>query len=179
VISYKKFDSIIDEIKKFFPDCILLDVMFPGISGYEIIRRIKSEFPEEYIPIIMLSAKDQLIDIKEGFRSGANDYITKPFQVEEVLIRVKTHLALRNMQKTLEEKNAQLEDALANVKTLRGLLPICANCKKIRDDQGYWTQLEKYIETHSDALFSHGICPECMETLYGDQEWYQRIQNDL
>ena len=58
--------------------------------------------------------------------------------------------------------------------TLSGLIPICANCKKIRDDKGYWNQLESYIEKHSEAQFSHGICEECAEELYGDSEWFKK-----
>jgi len=61
-----------------------------------------------------------------------------------------------------------LRDALVQIKTLSGLIPICASCKKIRDDKGYWNQLETYIQEHSQAEFSHGICPDCMKKLYGD-----------
>ncbi len=68
----------------------------------------------------------------------------------------------------------KLQKALDNIKTLKGLLPICAKCKKIRDDKGYWNQIEWYIEHHSDALFSHSLCPECMDKLYGDQDWYKK-----
>ena len=60
----------------------------------------------------------------------------------------------------------ELQHALKNIKTLSGLIPICASCKKIRDDQGYWNQVEKYITEHSDARFSHGICPACVKKLY-------------
>jgi PAS domain S-box-containing protein len=60
----------------------------------------------------------------------------------------------------------KLQDALKKIKTLRGIIPICASCKKIRDDQGYWNKLESYIKEHSEADFSHGICPECIEKLY-------------
>ncbi len=101
--------------------------------------------------------------------------ITKPFQIEEVLARVYTHLTIRDLQKTLQEKNEQLqiknnelETALAKVKLLSGLLPICANCKKIRNDEGYWQQVEVYIHEHSEADFSHGVCPDCMKKLYPD-----------
>ncbi len=73
----------------------------------------------------------------------------------------------------------ELQEALNNIKTLKGLLPICANCKKIRDDKGYWSQIEGYIESHSDALFSHGICPECEEKLYGDQDWYKKMKKKI
>lgn len=157
------------------PDLILLDIMMnPGIDGYEVCRQLKADQTTHDIPILFMSALHETVNKVKAFEFGGVDYITKPFQVEEVLARVKTHLALRNLQKHLEEKNAQLEDALARVKTLRGLLPICARCKKIRDDQGYWKQLEDYIENHSEALFSHGLCPECMETLYGEQAWYKK-----
>ena len=67
-----------------------------------------------------------------------------------------------------------VQDALAKIKTLRGMLPICASCKKIRDDKGYWNQIENFILDHSEAEFSHGLCPECMDKLYGDEEWYKK-----
>lgn len=164
-------------IRKAPPDLILLDIMMtPGIDGYEVCRQLKSSDQTHDIPIVFMSALHDTVNKVKAFEVGGVDYITKPFQIEEVLARVNTHLALRNLQKHLEEKNAQLEEALANVKTLRGLLPICANCKKIRDDHGYWKQIEVYIESHSDALFSHGLCPECANALYADQEWYQQRQ---
>ena len=81
-------------------------------------------------------------------------------------------------QKKAEIENqkliVELREAMENVKTLKGFIPICARCKKVRDDKGYWNQIEKYISEHSEALFSHGICPECSEELYGDEDWYQR-----
>ncbi|MFH0727066.1 MAG: sensor with HAMP domain protein, partial [Pseudomonadota bacterium] len=67
-----------------------------------------------------------------------------------------------------EKMVGELKTALDNIKTLKGLLPICSSCKKIRDDKGYWNQIESYIETHSEAEFSHGICPECAKKLYPD-----------
>jgi hypothetical protein len=72
------------------------------------------------------------------------------------------------MQKKLQESNEQLQEALTNIKTLSGLIPICASCKKIRQDSGYWQQIEAYISDHSEAKFSHGICPECVKKLYPD-----------
>jgi len=66
----------------------------------------------------------------------------------------------------LNEKTTSLERALSEVKTLRGLLPICARCKKVRNDEGLWTKLEAYLSTHTDARFSHGLCPDCMKELY-------------
>jgi hypothetical protein len=72
---------------------------------------------------------------------------------------------LKNVE--LSSMNDQLRDALDHVKRLQGMLPICANCKKVRDDDGYWQQIELYISEHSDSKISHGICPECMIKLYG------------
>jgi len=77
-------------------------------------------------------------------------------------------------EKERERLLSELQHALDSIKTLKGLLPICANCKKIRDDKGYWKQIEVYIATHTDASFSHSICPECAEKLYGNEPWYKK-----
>lgn len=81
---------------------------------------------------------------------------------------------IKNLEKEHEGIIAQLEEALNSIRTLSGLVPICANCKKIRDDQGYWNRLESYIERHSDAQFSHGLCEDCAEDLYGNKEWFKK-----
>lgn len=155
------------------PDLILLDIMMPEMDGYEVCGRLKADERTRDIPIIFISAISETIDKVAAFSIGGVDYITKPFHVEEVLVRVKTHLTIRHLQKTLQEKNEQLqvknnelEAALAKVKLLTGLLPICANCKRIRDDEGYWQQVEVYIRDHSEAEFSHGLCPDCITKLY-------------
>ncbi len=128
-------------------------------------------------PIVMPSGKVFgticVLDNKE------NNYSTT---YEELILELKelieSHLSLLQMNKTLEAKNKQLNDSLEEIKTLRGILPICAQCKKVRDDEGYWNQIEGYIERHSDASFSHGLCPECMDKLYGDQDWYKKRDRD-
>jgi PAS domain S-box-containing protein len=85
-------------------------------------------------------------------------------------------------RKRVEEERegliGKLQDALDNIKTLKGLLPICSKCKKIRDDKGYWNQIEGYIQEHSDALFSHSLCPECMNKIYGDEDWYTKEDDE-
>ncbi|GAK52023.1 two-component response receiver and regulator protein [Candidatus Moduliflexus flocculans] len=150
------------------PDLILLDIIMPGIDGFEICRQVKANPDTHDIPVIFISALDDAENKIKAFEVGGVDYISKPFYPEEVNARVATHLALREMYRELQEKTAQMQEALDNVKTLSGLLPICASCKKIRDDHGYWTQLEKYIERHSDALFSHGLCPDCLRKFYAE-----------
>ena len=157
------------------PDLILLDVMMPGIDGFETCRRLKLDGATKDIPVIFMTALGDTVDEVKGFEMGAVDYLTKPVQLERALVRLKTHLALRKLQKELQEKNVQLEEALANVKTLQQFLPICANCKKIRDDEGYWRDVEVYVRDHINVLFSHSICPDCLKELYPD--YWEELQS--
>jgi DNA-binding response OmpR family regulator len=168
-------ESALEVIGQIQPDLILLDVMLPDIDGFETCRRLKADESTKDIPVIFMTALSESVDEVKGLELGAVDYITKPFQVETVLARVKTHLTLRNMQKTLEEKNAQLQKALATIKTLKGWITICANCKRVQVNPECWDQIETYIENHSEALFTHGLCPECAEKMYGEKEWYKKM----
>lgn len=163
--------STLDNIE---PDLILMDVMMPGMNGFETCKRIKADERWAPIPVIFMTALDDVEDKLAGFGVGGVDYITKPFQRVEVLARINTHIALRKKDQERERLITELKDALAQVKTLRGLLPVCAKCQKVRDDKGYWSRLETYLDKHTDANVSHGLCPDCMEALYGEQEWYKR-----
>lgn len=140
-------------------DLVLLDVMMPGINGFTTCKQIKDNKDTAEIPIIFMTALDSLEDKVAGFEAGGVDYITKPFQQVEVLTRVNTHLTLR-------KKEFALQQALAEIKTLSGILPICSFCKKIRDEEGYWQKVEQYIADHSEVLFRHGMCDECMKKNY-------------
>lgn len=143
------------------PDLILLDVMMPGMDGYTTCKKIKSNPEISDIPIIFVTAKKEIEDIVKGFRCGGVDYISKPFRQEEVLSRVDTHLRLRKLNQVQKELIKQLQTALNEVKTLSGLLPVCAYCKKIRDKDGNWHLMETYIRDRTEADFSHGICEKC------------------
>ena len=127
------------------PDLILLDIVMPNMDGYEVCRKLKAEKQTRNIPIIFISALNELEDKVKAFAEGGVDYITKPFQITEVLARVTTHISLHSLQKCLEKKNTDLQKAIDEVKQLRGFLPICASCKSIRDDKGYWERIETYI----------------------------------
>ncbi len=159
-------------VRKEAPDLILLDIMMPGMDGFDVCRQLKSDEQTAQIPIIFISAVNETIDKVKAFSLGAVDYISKPFQEDEVLARVKTHLTLSILQRQMEKKNAELEKALAEIKILRGIIPICASCRKIRNDDGYWQQIEIYIGDHSDAEFSHSLCEECAYKLY--PEFYKK-----
>lgn len=83
------------------------------------------------------------------------------------------HLLYQKL-KELQEKNQALASARSEISKLRGILPICSNCKKIRDDEGYWNQVESYIESHSEAKFTHSLCGECLKELYGSEDWFDK-----
>jgi DNA-binding response OmpR family regulator len=155
-------------IRKEAPSLILLDIMMPVMDGFEVCRQLKADKETAGIPIIFISALYETMDKVKAFSLGGVDYVTKPFRSEEVLARVRTHLTLRHLQLQLEKKNTELQKALDEIKVLRGCLPICAACKKIRNDNGYWEQIETYISNHSEAHFTHGCCQECAKKLYPD-----------
>ncbi|MFH1075964.1 MAG: response regulator [Pseudomonadota bacterium] len=139
--------------RKNTPDLILLDIMMPLMDGYEACRHLKSNLITKHIPVIFLTARTETEDIVKGFEAGGVDYVTKPFNSTELLARVKTHIEM---------------------KLLSGLLPLCLNCKKIRDDEGMWNSIEQYMEIHADVQISHGLCPNCAADLYGHEDWYKK-----
>lgn len=154
------------------PDLILLDVMMPGLDGFQTCQRLKKKHKTAKIPVIFMTALTEVNEKVKGFECGGVDYITKPLQLEEVWARIKTHLTLNRLQMALKKKNHELKQALGEIKYLRGILPLCSFCKKIRNDQGYWQQVDQYIQQHTEADVSHGICPVCFEKHYPDTGKY-------
>ena len=146
------------------PRLTILDWMMPGMDGIEVCRRLRQTPRVTPIYIILLTAKSNKQDIVQGLSAGANDYVTKPFDREELRARVQVGTTVVELQESLAERISEIEDALAQVKQLQGILPICSYCKKIRDDQNYWQRVESYISEHSKMQFSHSICPDCYET---------------
>lgn len=148
------------------PDLILLDVRMPGLTGFEVCRLLKSNDAQRSIPVIFLSAAGEPEDIVAGFEAGGADYVTKPFRGVELIARVRAHLEIHQSRDNQARLIAELQEALENVKVLSGLVPICAHCKKIRNDTGFWQRMETFIENHSMAKFSHGMCPDCIRSFY-------------
>ncbi len=148
------------------PRMAILDWMMPEMDGPEVVRRVRDLQPVCQPYIIMLTTRGEKADIIAGLDAGADDYIAKPFDPGELRARVEVGRRLIGMQDALAAKVDELRQALDQIKTLQGILPICSSCKKIRDDRGYWNQVEVYISDHTDAEFTHGICPECVKKLY-------------
>jgi response regulator RpfG family c-di-GMP phosphodiesterase len=139
-------------------------VMMPDINGFEVCKLIKSNPAFVDIPVIFLTVLDTNAARHQGLDAGGIDFVTKPVDLDLLNLRVRNHLVMKEHRDLLEQKNEELEAALARVKQLEGIIPICMHCKKIRDDkEESWQQLETYISKNSEALFSHGICPECHE----------------
>ncbi len=143
------------------PSLAILDWMMPGIEGPEVCRRLRALARPVPTYIILLTAKGQTDDIVAGLDSGADDYVTKPFDRQELRSRVRVGERILTLQQGLANRIQELEVALGQVKELSGLLPICSYCKAVRDDQNYWHRVETYVAAHSSARFSHGICPGC------------------
>ena len=194
----------LDILENYRPDIIISDVMMPEMDGYELCRYIKKSETLNEIPFILLTTLSEPEDVIKGLESGANNFLNKPYNEENLLSRIK-HIILNDelrknistdmgiglffkgkkyylnsdrlqildlllstyeqavqKAKELEKANEELKQALETIKILKGLIPICSYCKNIRNDKGYWEQFEKYISKHSQAEFSHGICPDCL-----------------
>jgi DNA-binding response OmpR family regulator len=145
------------------PLVAILDRSMPGADGLTHCAEIRATPHLRATYVVLLTAHDTRDDMLSGFDGGADEYITKPFDWEMLRARLRTGVRIATLQRDLAQKVTELERALANVKQLSGLLPICSYCKRIRDDGDYWQQLETYLGDHSEAEFSHGVCPECLE----------------
>jgi len=145
------------------PELALLDWMMPEVDGIDVCRKVRQMPDHKPVYIILLTARGRKDDITDGFKAGADDYVIKPFEQEELRARVHAGARIVRLQSNLAHRLRELEDALSRVKQLHGLLPVCCYCKKVRDDQNYWHQVERYIAEHSEVEVSQSICPECHE----------------
>lgn len=143
-------------------DVILLDLGLPDTNGYDGF--VKAHAQVHPVPIVVLTGRDDDEYAMEAVQKGAQDYLVKG-QVNGILLARAIRYAIER-----QKLRIQLETSSREIKILRGLLPICASCKKIRDDQGYWTQMEVYISKHSEAEFTHGYCPACAQNFYEEFE---------
>ena len=155
------------------PDIILMDVVLPDVDGIQLCKDIKSDPTLKAIFVVLISgSKTSSLEQADGLDVGADGYIARPISNRELKARVNAMARIYVAERERDQLIVELKEALSKVKLLSGLLPICASCKKIRDDQGYWNQVEKYIGERSNAEFSHSICPECAKKLYPDFDLY-------
>jgi len=146
-------------------DVVLLDLTLPDSSGHDTFTTLARHVPA--MPIIVLTGMDDKGLAIRIVQEGAQDYLVKSL-VDYTMLARSIRYSIERKRALLEKDRliSQLRETLADVKTLSGLLPICASCKHIRDDKGYWHQVESYIQEHSSAVFTHGLCPTCAQKLY-------------
>jgi len=147
------------------PSLAILDWMMPVMDGLDLVRRIRSMQSSQSPYLIIVTVKDAKADLVMALDSGADDYLAKPFDAAELRARIEVGRRMIELQEQLAAQVSELRRALEHIRTLHGILPICMYCKKIRDNQGRWNRLEVYVSQHSEAEFSHGICPECEKEL--------------
>jgi phosphoserine phosphatase RsbU/P len=147
------------------PPLAILDWMMPGLDGVEVCRRARAREDARPLYIILLTARADRQDTIDGLGAGADDYVTKPFDGAELRARVSVGVRVAELQGELAARIAELEQALARVDKLHGILPICSYCKKVRNDTNAWQQVESYVSAHSAVRFNHGVCPECTKTV--------------
>jgi DNA-binding response OmpR family regulator len=148
------------------PRLAILDWMMPGLSGPELCGRLRERKEDAAVYTILLTAMGESENIVSGLQAGADDYMTKPFENDELQARIAVAERILNLQQALQARVDELKHALEHVKTLQGILPICMHCHKIRQDEQSWQKLEDYLQAHSTAEFSHSLCDECLEKYY-------------
>lgn len=161
----------LESVKKHQPDLIILDVVLPDIDGTEICRQIKDDPTLNSCFVVMASgSKTSSLEQAEGLDIGADGYIARPISNPEFKARVNAMVRILKAERERDRVIVELKKALSEIKQLSGLLPICMFCKKIRDDKGYWNQIEAYIQERSEADFSHSICEVCAQKHYPDED---------
>jgi sigma-B regulation protein RsbU (phosphoserine phosphatase) len=152
------------------PSLAIMDWEMPGLDGPELCRRIRGNPATASMYVILLTSRDAAEDVVAGLDAGADDYLVKPFRAAELRARINAGVRVLTLQERLAERVVELQQALASVKQLSGLLPICSYCKRVRGDEDYWQQVESYIADRTDAEFSHGVCPNCLDKMRADFE---------
>ena len=154
-----------EKTRELKPDIVMMDINMPDMDGIDGMRLIQKHFAT---PVVVLTAYESEDLLQKAAEAGAGAYLVKPSSVVEIDRAITIAMARFDDMVKLRELNEELKGALAQLSTLRGLLPVCVSCKKVRDDKGYWKEIETYLSAHCEAEVSRSLCPECMEKIYPD-----------
>ena len=152
------------------PQLAILDWLMPGLDGIEVIQKVRASERSDDTYLLLLTGMTEQEDVVRGLQSGADDYVTKPYDRAELKARLGVGARVIQLRNALHTRVSELQKALDHIKTLQGIIPICMHCHKIRNDEESWQRIETYIEHHSEAEFSHGLCPECLEKYYPEDD---------
>jgi len=169
VAAYADGETAWTRLREDKPAIAILGWAIAALTGLELCRRIRLDPEIAYLYVLLLSPNSRQHAVA-ALDAGADDYLAKPCDTDELRARMNVARRVVGLQRTLSDQVSELQTALSTVRHLKGLLPICSYCKRIRSDEDYWEQMESYIAQHSDAQFSHGICPGCMERAMQDME---------
>jgi DNA-binding response OmpR family regulator len=146
------------------PLILLADWQIPGVHGDELCQLARTRLTDKPLHIILTTATQLTVESKvRALAAGADDYLLKPYDPRELLARLHVGERALGLQVELRKRVDELEAALIQVKRLEGLLPICGDCKRIRDHQDHWQTIENYLAARTDAKFTHSVCPICLE----------------
>jgi CheY-like chemotaxis protein len=166
VASASSADEALVFVREHDPELVLMDINLRGtISGIEAASIIRERFQK---PVIFITAYDDEATILKARVAEPYGYLLKPFDGRELGAAIQMALYRHEMELERDRLKRELEAAIAEVKTLRGLMPICAQCKKVRDDNGYWQRIESYLQTNTQVRLTHGFCPDCHAAIMRD-----------
>ncbi|MDA3894952.1 MAG: response regulator transcription factor [Desulfobacteraceae bacterium] len=148
------------------PRLVILDWLMPGMDGVDVCRKVRQLEHGNLLYIIIFTSLEDKKDIVTALDAGADDFIIKSFDKDELQARVKVGERVARLKSELDSRVKALEESMAHIKLLQGILPICMHCHQIRDDKEVWQRLDKYIAEHTDVMLSHGLCPDCYKKHY-------------
>lgn len=161
-------EQAIASVKENRPNVILMDIILKGeMDGIQTAEQIRAQYS---IPVIFLTAYADEKTLERAKITAPCGYLTKPFEETDLRIAIEVGLYRAELESEREALIKELQEALSKIKTLSGLIPICAWCKKIRDDKGYWQAVEQYISEHSQAEFTHSICSDCQKKYFPESD---------
>ena len=163
VVAHNGVDALNQLLADPPPALAIIDFFFKDTATTEIYTQMRADQSRHGLYVLLLTARSSPTDIVAGLEAGADDYLVKPVNLSELRARIHVGVRVVTLQERLAKKVAELQATIDNVRQLRGLLPICSYCKRIRNDENYWERVEVYVTEHSDAKFTHGICPTCLE----------------
>lgn len=152
------------------PSLVVLDWNMPGLDGPEVCQKIRASPRSSYTYMLLVTARNAKSDVVQGLSAGADDFISKPVDPDELHARLKTGERIVRLEQTLASQVKELQIAAEHVRELQGMIPICMHCKRIRNQSQIWEKVETYIEHRSGAKFSHALCSECLNEHYPDAD---------